>query len=238
MSSRSINADAAEVARFNALASHWWDPAGEMRFLHRMNPVRMSYIATRTTLHSARCVDVGCGGGILSEALARAGATVTGIDLAEDSLGVARLHQIESALPNLVYRRIAAEELAAAEPGAFDIVTCLEMLEHVPDPASAIAACASLVRPGGDVFFSTINRNARAWLTAVVAAEHLLGLLPRGTHDYNRFIRPSELDRWARQAGLELEDIAGLVPDPATAGFALGPNVSVNYVAHFRRTTP
>jgi 2-polyprenyl-6-hydroxyphenyl methylase/3-demethylubiquinone-9 3-methyltransferase len=226
------------VARFNALASRWWDPAGEMRFLHQMNPVRMSFIAARAPLAGARCLDVGCGAGILSEALAREGADVTGIDLAEESLAVARLHQIESGIQKLRYHRMAAEELAAAEAGAFDVVTCLEMLEHVPDPPSAIAACANLARPGGHVFFSTINRNPKAYLTAVLAAEYLLGLLPRGTHDYSRFIRPSELDRWGRQAGLELEDLAGLVPDPTAGGFALGQSVDVNYLACFRRRAP
>jgi 2-polyprenyl-6-hydroxyphenyl methylase / 3-demethylubiquinone-9 3-methyltransferase len=233
MSGPAANADAAEVTRFNALASRWWDPAGEMRPLHQMNPVRVAFIAARAALPGARCLDVGCGGGLLSEALARAGATVTGIDLAADSLEVARLHQAESGLAGIRYLRSTAEDLGATEAGAYDVVTCLEVLEHVPDPASTIAACARLVRPGGDVFFSTINRNAAAYLVTVVGAEYLLGILPRGTHDYARFIRPSELDGWARQAGLELLDLAGLEPE-GRGGFRLGASVRVNYIAHCR----
>lgn len=237
MSTNPANADPAEVARFNALASRWWDPTGEMRLLHRMNPVRVGYIRQRVRLAGARCLDVGCGAGLLSEALAREGAEVTGIDLAEDSLTVARLHQLESGLECLNYRCMAAEDLVVTEAGRYDVVTCLEMIEHVPDPASAVAACAHLVRPGGDVFFSTINRTAKAYLGAILGAEYLLGILPRGTHDFSRFIRPSELDAWARRAGLALADLAGLLPE-AGGGFRIGRDVRVNYLAHCRRSGP
>lgn len=237
MNTHAANADPAEVARFNALASRWWDPAGEMRLLHRMNPVRVGYIKEQVRLRGAVCLDVGCGAGLLSEALAREGAEVTGIDLAEDSLTVARLHQLESGLERLTYRHMAAEELAAADAGRYDVVTCLEMIEHVPDPVSVVAACARLVRPGGDVFFSTINRTTRAYLAAILGAEYLLGILPRGTHDFSRFIRPSELDAWARKAGLALADLAGLLPD-AGGGFRIGRDVRVNYLAHFQRIGP
>lgn len=238
MSVAPANADAAEVARFNALASRWWDPEGEMRMLHRMNPVRLAYIAARAPLAGARCLDVGCGGGLLSEALAREGADVTGIDLAEDSLEVARLHQAQSGVSGLRYQRAAAEDMARAQPAAYDVVTCLELLEHVPDPASVVTACASLARPGGRVFFSTLNRTPVAYLVAVLGAEYLLGLLPRRTHDFTRFIRPSELDQWGRQAGLELQDLAGLQTDAAGGSVSLGADVRVNYIACFRRAGP
>jgi 2-polyprenyl-6-hydroxyphenyl methylase/3-demethylubiquinone-9 3-methyltransferase len=181
---------------------------------------------------------VGCGGGILSESLAAEGAEVTGIDLAKDSLAVARLHQAGAGITGLCYRRVTAEELAAAEPGRYDLVTCMEMLEHVPDPAAVLAACAQLVRPGGDVFVSTINRSPQAWLVTILGAEHLLGLLPRGTHDFARFIRPSELDAWGRAAGLELMDLAGLGLDLATGGFRESDDVGVNFIAHLRRRGP
>ncbi|MCC7258996.1 MAG: bifunctional 2-polyprenyl-6-hydroxyphenol methylase/3-demethylubiquinol 3-O-methyltransferase UbiG [Gammaproteobacteria bacterium] len=232
------NVDPAEVARFNALASRWWDPKGEMRMLHRMNPVRLAWIAGRATLAGVRCLDIGCGAGLLSEGLARAGADVTGIDLAEDSLAVARLHQAESELTGLRYRQIAAEDLAAEAPASFDVVTCLEMLEHVPEPASVVAACARLVRPGGRVFFSTINRHPRALAEAVIAAEYVFGILPRGTHDWNRFIRPSELDRWARSAGLELQELAGLRLDAVSRRFTIVEDVRVNYLACFHKRGP
>jgi 2-polyprenyl-6-hydroxyphenyl methylase/3-demethylubiquinone-9 3-methyltransferase len=238
MNARAANADPAEVARFNALASRWWDPAGEMRLLHRMDPVRVSYIKQRARLAEARCLDIGCGGGILSESLAREGADTTGIDLAEDSLEVARLHQAGSGLTRLRYRKATAEELAVSKAGRYDIVTCMEMLEHVPDPAAVIGDCARLVRPGGEVFLSTINRSTRAWLVTVLGAEYLLGLLPRGTHDYARFIRPSEIDAWGRDAGLVLQDVSGLTLDLATGGFRLSEDVQVNFIAHLHRPGP
>lgn len=237
MSDAILNADAAEVTRFNALATRWWDPAGEMRPLHQMNPVRVTFIAARAQLRGARCLDVGCGAGLLSEALARAGASVTGIDLAADSLAVARLHQVESGLEDIRYLHCTAEDMAASEPGSYDVVTCLEVLEHVPDPASTIAACARLLRPGGAAFFSTINRNLAAYMVTIVGAEYLLGVLPRGTHDYSRYIRPSELDDWARQAGLALEDLAG-IEVAGKDGFRIGDSVRVNYIAHCRRVAP
>jgi 2-polyprenyl-6-hydroxyphenyl methylase/3-demethylubiquinone-9 3-methyltransferase len=235
MTAPARNADPAELERFNSLASRWWDTRGEMRLLHRMNPVRVGFMKERASIDGARCLDVGCGAGILCEALAREGAEVHGIDLAPDSLAVARLHQRESGLDRIGYRQVSAEELVAEEAGRYDIVTCLEMLEHVPDPASVIAACARLVRPGGDVFFSTINRSARAFALAILGAEYLLALLPRGTHDFMRFVRPSELDGWARAAGLSLTDIAGLSLPPGSDEFHVGSNVDVNYIAHFRR---
>jgi len=237
MTDTNRNADAAEVRRFNALASRWWDPAGEMGLLHQMNPVRAGFIAERAALAGARCLDVGCGAGLLTEALAQAGASVTGIDMATESLDVARLHQVESGLGAIRYLHTTAEELAAAEAGSYDVVTCLEVIEHVPDPASTVAACARLLRPGGAVFFSTINRNLTAFAVAVLSAEYLLGILPRGTHEYARFIKPSELDDWARRAGLELRDIAG-IEHGGPAGFRIGPSVRVNYIAHFRKGGP
>lgn len=229
------NADAAEVARFNALASRWWDPQGEMSLLHRMNPVRTAYIAERTSLAGRQCLDVGCGAGLLTEALAHHGAQVTGLDLAADALAVARLHLTESGLSAIRYCLASAEEMAAREAGAYDIVTCLEVLEHVPDPASTVSACARLLRPGGAAFFSTINRNTRAWLIAILGAEYLAGALPRGTHRYEQFIRPCELDAWARAAGLELQELTGMRFEPLTRQFRLTSDVGVNYLAYYRK---
>ena len=229
-----MNADSAELAKFEASASAFWDPHGEFRPLHLLNPVRAQFIAERTTLAGRRVLDVGCGGGLLAEALARAGARVTAIDLAPGMIEVARLHAAESALA-VDYRVAAAEEVAAAEPAAFDVVTCMEMLEHVPRPAAMTATLARALRPGGALFVSTINRNLRSFLLAIVGAEYLLGLIPRGTHEYERLILPSELARWARAAGLTLLSLAGIELNPFTGGVALGRDVAVNYLAHFQR---
>ncbi len=229
-----MNADSAELAKFEASASAFWDPHGEFRPLHLLNPVRTQFIAERTALAGRRVLDVGCGGGLLAEALARAGARVTAIDLAPGMIEVARLHAAESALA-VDYRVAAAEEVAAAEPAAFDVVTCMEMLEHVPRPAAMTATLARALRPGGALFVSTINRNLRSFLLAIVGAEYLLGLIPRGTHEYERLILPSELARWARAAGLTLQSLAGIELNPFTGGVALGRDVAVNYLAHFQR---
>ena len=229
-----MNADSAELAKFEASASAFWDPHGEFRPLHLLNPVRAQFIAERTTLAGRRVLDVGCGGGLLAEALSRAGARVTAIDLAPGMIEVARLHAAESALA-VDYRVAAAEEVAAAEPAAFDVVTCMEMLEHVPRPAAMTATLARALRPGGALFVSTINRNLRSFLLAIVGAEYLLGLIPRGTHEYERLIRPAELARWARGAGLTLKTLAGIELNPFTERVALSRNVAVNYLAHFQR---
>jgi 2-polyprenyl-6-hydroxyphenyl methylase/3-demethylubiquinone-9 3-methyltransferase len=229
-----VNADAAELAKFEASASAFWDPRGEFRPLHLLNPVRAQFIAERTALAGSRVLDVGCGGGLLAEALARAGARVTAIDLAPGMIEVARLHAAESALA-VDYRLVAAEEVAAAEPAGFDVVTCMEMLEHVPEPAAMTATLARLLRPGGALFVSTLNRNLRSFLLAIVGAEYLLNLIPRGTHEYERLIRPAELARWARAAGLTLNAMAGIELNPFTGRVALSGNVTVNYLAHFQR---
>ena len=236
MSTAEHNVDSAEVAKFDALASRWWDPAGEFRPLHEINPLRLDYIRQRVELEGRRVVDVGCGGGILAEALANAGARVTGIDVADGPLTVARLHQAESGT-DVEYLSSTAEALADSRAGQFDVVTCLELLEHVPSPPAVVDACKRLVGPGGDIFFSTINRNPKAFLFAIVGAEYLLRLLPTGTHEYSKFIRPSELAGWARKAGLELQDSIGLHYNPITREYSLGPNVDVNYLMHFRRPT-
>jgi 2-polyprenyl-6-hydroxyphenyl methylase/3-demethylubiquinone-9 3-methyltransferase len=228
------NVDPAEISRFDAAAPRWWDPLGQLRPLHDLNPCRLDYIEARAGIAGLRVLDVGCGGGLLAEGMARRGARVTGIDLAAEALEVARLHALESGVA-VEYRLAAVEAEAVAQPSAFDLVTCLEMLEHVPDPAAVVAALAGLVRPGGHVVCSTINRNARAFTLAIVGAEYLLRLLPKGTHRYGRLIRPSELARWGRAAGLELVELAGLAYDPFTRKARVTGDVSVNYLAHFRR---
>jgi 2-polyprenyl-6-hydroxyphenyl methylase/3-demethylubiquinone-9 3-methyltransferase len=228
------NYDEAELARFDALASRWWDPAGDFRPLHEINPLRLDWIRQQVSLDGLRIADIGCGGGLLAEAMAAAGAKVTGIDMAEAPLAVARLHGAESGI-GVRYERMTAEDLAAMEPAAFDAVTCLEMLEHVPAPAAVVAACSALVRPGGTVFFSTINRTAKSFLFAIVGAEYVLRLLPAGTHEYQKFIRPSELEEWARLAGLELQRATGMHYDPIGKSYSLGPGLDVNYLQSYRR---
>ncbi len=225
------NVDQQELAKFSELAHRWWDPNSEFKPLHEINPLRLAWIEGKTSLAGKRVVDVGCGGGILSEAMARRGADVTGIDLAEKSLRVAQLHALESGVA-VSYEAIAAEALAARESGSFDVVTCMEMLEHVPDPSSIVGACAALVKPGGDVFFSTINRNPKSYLYAVVGAEYLLKLLPKGTHDYARFIKPNELARFCREAGLEVRNLVGMTYNPLTKIYALERDADVNYIVH------
>ncbi len=225
------NADPLELDKFSQLAHRWWDPLGEFRPLHEMNPARQAWIDRHAGLSGKKILDVGCGGGILAEGMASAGADVTGIDLSEKALGVAKLHLLESGR-KVDYRLIAAEELAAEMAGAFDIVTCMEMLEHVPDPGSIVAACAALVKPGGHVFFSTLNRNPKSYALAVVGAEYVLGLLPKGTHDYERFIKPSELSRWAKSVGLEPDELIGMAYNPLTRKCSLRANTDVNYLMH------
>ncbi|MCH4562860.1 MULTISPECIES: bifunctional 2-polyprenyl-6-hydroxyphenol methylase/3-demethylubiquinol 3-O-methyltransferase UbiG [Halomonas] len=229
------NVDPGEIAKFEALAERWWDPESEFKPLHDINPLRLDFIDARAGLAGRRVVDVGCGGGILAEAMAHRGAIVTGIDLGEAPLAVARLHAAESGV-ELEYRNVSVEALAEERPGTFDVVTCLEMLEHVPDPASVVRACARLVKPGGQVFFSTLNRNPKAYALAILGAEYLLRMLPRGTHDYAKFIRPSELAGWCREAGLEVREQSGLVYNPLTHRYRLSDrDVSVNYLMHCRR---
>jgi 2-polyprenyl-6-hydroxyphenyl methylase/3-demethylubiquinone-9 3-methyltransferase len=235
MSAPNLNVDPAELAKFSALAHRWWDPTSEFRPLHEINPLRLAHIERLAGgLAGKRIVDVGCGGGILAEAMAAKGATVTGIDLADKPLKVATLHRMETG-SSVDYRLISAEALAAESPGAFDVVTCMEMLEHVPEPPSTVRACAQLVKPGGMVFFSTINRNAKAFLFAIVGAEYVLRLLPKGTHEYARFIRPSELAGLCRDAGLSVFDLTGMTYNPITRIYSLGRDVDVNYLIGSRR---
>jgi 2-polyprenyl-6-hydroxyphenyl methylase / 3-demethylubiquinone-9 3-methyltransferase len=230
-----LNADPQELAKFGELAHRWWDPDSEFRPLHQINPLRLDWIDQQARLTGKRVVDIGCGGGILSDAMARRGAKVLGIDLATKALKVAQLHALEAETTNVEYREVAAEALAAEMPGQFDVVTCMEMLEHVPDPASVVRACATLARPGGWVFFSTINRNAKAFVFAIVAAEHLLKMLPKGTHEYARFIRPSQLAQWGRDAGLVVQATRGMEYNPLTQRYWLSADTSVNYLFACRK---
>jgi 2-polyprenyl-6-hydroxyphenyl methylase/3-demethylubiquinone-9 3-methyltransferase len=235
MTETTANVDSVEIDKFEALASRWWDPESEFKPLHDINPLRLGYVQSRVKLEGKEVLDVGCGGGILSEAMAGVGARVTGIDMGEEPLKVAELHTLESGV-EVDYRQITAEALAEAQPGSFDVVTCMEMLEHVPDPGSVVDACAKLVRPGGHVFFSTLNRNPKAYLFAILGAEYVLSLLPRGTHDYARFIRPAELDSWVRATELRVTDLTGLTYNPLTRVYRLDPkDISVNYLVACRR---
>jgi len=229
------NFDPGEVAKFNALAARWWDPEGEFKPLHDINPLRLDFIAERTELDGCKVIDVGCGGGLLSEALAARGAHVTGIDLADGALEVARLHLLESGL-RVDYRATSAEALAAESPESYDVVTCMELLEHVPDPASLVMACARLARPGGRVFFSTLNRHPKAYLFAIIGAEYVLRMLPRGTHDYAKFIRPAELAAALRSAGLSLHEMKGLSYNPFERRYRLGRDIDVNYLVYAEKS--
>ena len=223
------NVDADEIRKFSELAARWWDPKSEFRPLHEINPLRLGFIQEQCSLDGKRVLDVGCGGGILSESMAEAGADVTGIDMGEAPLNVARLHALETGV-ELAYRQITAEDLADESPAAWDVVTCMEMLEHVPDPVSIVSACSRLVKPGGWIHFSTINRNPKSFLFAIVGAEYVLNLLPRGTHKYENFIRPSELYGWAEEAGLQCVNMTGMHYNPLTNAYSLGPGVDVNYI--------
>ena len=229
-----MNADPQELQKFSDLAHRWWDPTSEFRPLHEINPLRLEWINARAALSGKTVVDVGCGGGILAESMARKGARVTGIDLSDKALKVADLHGMESGV-QVRYEKIAAEDLAAREPGQFDVVTCMEMLEHVPDPASIVRACTAMVKPGGHVFFSTLNRNPKAYLFAIIGAEYLLRMLPRGTHDYAKFITPAELARFIREAGLELDGLKGLTYNPLTKLYSINQDTSVNYMVACRK---
>ena len=235
MTATTHNVDADEIEKFEKLASRWWDPNSEFKPLHDINPLRLDYIDRQAPLKDRKVIDIGCGGGLLTEGMAKRGAHVIGIDMGKAPLTIARLHQHESGL-DIDYRQTTAEQMAATESGSFDTVTCLEMLEHVPDPAAVIAACAQLIKDDGRVFLSTINRNPKAYLFAVVGAEYLLRLLPKGTHDYSKFIRPSEMEKWARAAGLHMTDLTGMSYNPLTREYKLGSDVSVNYLACFRKT--
>ena len=229
------NADPAELAKFSDLAHRWWDTESEFRPLHQINPLRLAWIDDIVPLAGKRVLDIGCGGGILADAMARKGAEVLGIDLAGKALKVAQLHALEAKTQGVSYREVSAETLAAEQPGSFDVVTCMEMLEHVPDPSSVVRACATLVKPGGHVFFSTINRNAKAFVFAIVGAEYILNLLPRGTHEFAKFIKPSELAAYARAAGLDLEHTRGMEYNPLTRHYWLSANTSVNYMLGMRK---
>ena len=229
------NVDPAELAKFSELAHRWWDPESEFRPLHQINPLRLGWIDSLVGLGGKQVVDVGCGGGILADAMARKGAQVLGIDLATKSLKVAQLHALEAGTAGVQYREVSAETLAAERPGQFDVVTCMEMLEHVPDPAAVVQACAQMVKPGGWVFFSTLNRNPKSFLFAIVGAEYLLKLLPKGTHEYARMIKPSELSQWAREAGLDLHSFKGMEYNPLSKRYWLSEDTSVNYLLACRK---
>ncbi|HEX2667289.1 MAG TPA: bifunctional 2-polyprenyl-6-hydroxyphenol methylase/3-demethylubiquinol 3-O-methyltransferase UbiG [Gammaproteobacteria bacterium] len=228
------NLDADEIAKFDAIAARWWDPGGEFKPLHAINPLRLDYVDRCAPLAGRMVLDIGCGGGLMAEGMASRGAKVTGIDLSEGALKVAKLHLKESGR-QVEYLHISAEALAAERPGAFDVVTCLEMLEHVPDPGSVIRACATMLKPGGQVVFSTLNRTPKAFALAILGGEYLLRLIPPGTHEYAKFIRPSELDAWAREAGLALRHSTGLHYNPLTRGYRMGPGLDVNYFMHFTK---
>jgi len=230
------NVDDIEIRKFEELASRWWDPNSEFKPLHEINPLRMNYISQQINLANKKVLDIGCGGGILAEAMAFHGANVTAIDLAEASLSVAKLHQLESKL-DIDYRNISAESLAIQEPQQYDVITCLEMLEHVPDPSSIVNACFKLAKPGGQVFFSTINRNPKSYLFAIIGAEYILNLLPRGTHDFAKFIQPSELAAWCRESQLKLKDQIGMSYNPITKKYSLGKNIDVNYIAFYQKAS-
>jgi 2-polyprenyl-6-hydroxyphenyl methylase / 3-demethylubiquinone-9 3-methyltransferase len=234
-SSPHVNADPAELAKFSDLAHRWWDKHSEFKPLHEINPLRLDWIDQHAALKGKTVLDIGCGGGILADSMARRGATVMGIDLSTKALKVAQLHALEAQTPNVQYREVSAEQLAHEQPAQYDVVTCMEMLEHVPDPASIVQACTALVKPGGWVFFSTINRNPKAWLLAVVGAEYVLNMLPKGTHDYAKFIRPSELATHLRSAGLVLRDSKGLQYNPLTRRYWLNTDTSVNYLLATQR---
>ena len=231
-----LNADQNELDKFSQLAHRWWDPNSEFKPLHDINPLRLAWIDSHAGISGKTILDVGCGGGILSESMAQRGATVTGIDLSDKALGVAKLHLLESG-NKVDYQKSSAEEFADQAPGSFDVVTCMEMLEHVPNPASIISACSVLVKPGGHVFFSTINRNAKAYLLAVVGAEYVLKMLPKGTHDYAKFIKPSELSRWAKSALLEPDELIGMTYNPLSQRYSLGHDTDVNYLLHTIKTS-
>ncbi len=227
----SANADPGEIAKFSELAHRWWDPSSEFRPLHEINPLRLAWIDDKAALSGKRVLDVGCGGGILAEAMARRGAQVKGIDLSDRALKVAELHLLESGLP-VDYEKVAAEALAAREPGSYQVVTCMELLEHVPDPGSTVRACATLAAPGAHVFFATINRNPKSYLFAVIGAEYVLKLLPKGTHDYAKFVKPSELSQSCRDAGLAVRNLVGMTYNPFTRIYSLGRDTDVNYILH------
>ena len=236
MTAQTQNVDPQEIAKFEELASRWWDPESEFKPLHDINPLRLDYIDNCAGLTEKKVLDVGCGGGILSESMALRGAQVTGIDMGDTPLSVARLHLHESGA-DVDYRQITAEDMAKEQAGSFDIVTCMEMLEHVPDPSSIVQACSQLVKPGGHVFFSTLNRNPKSYLLAVIGAEYLLNILPKGTHDYQKFIRPSELEAWSRKAGLPFNEIVGMTYNPFTRTYRISQDADVNYIVHAQRNS-